>query len=68
MLMGATWEWPRKARGSPFQIRTTQESDLLKAALKDTMDIPQNHNHWIRLDLNKAHSKNMRRKLEREYM
>ena len=57
-----------KREGSPSQIRAAQEADHLEAALKDIVDICQKPRLLEKARPNKAHSKSMRRKVEREYV
>lgn len=58
-----------KREGSPSQIRATQEADHLEAALNDLVDvICQNPRQLDEARPKKAHSKNMRRKVERGYV
>ena len=57
-----------KREGSPSQIRAAQEADHHEAALKDIVDICQKPRLLDEARPNKALSKNMHRKVEREYM
>ena len=65
---GCNSEVATKREGSPSQIRAAQEADHLEAALKDIVDICRKPRLFDEARPNKAHSKSMRRKVEREYM